>query len=64
MTTLIKNRKKDFLIFEKRKDEFLRSIKEPKNLNYFFLNKKGYNLNLINQFIKTCLLYTSPSPRD
>lgn len=53
MTTLIKNRKKDFLIFEKRKDEFLRSIKEPKNLNYFFLNKKGYNLNLINQFIKT-----------
>ena len=45
MTTLIKNRKKDFLIFEKRKDEFLRSIKEPKNLNYFFLNKKGYNLN-------------------
>lgn len=53
MTTLIKNRKKDFLRFEKRREEFLKTIKVPKNLNYFFLNKKGYNLNLINQFIKT-----------
>ena len=53
MTTLIKNRKKDFLRFEKRREEFLKTIKVSKNLNYFFLNKKGYNLNLINQFIKT-----------
>mgnify|MGYP000953579416 CR=1 FL=1 len=53
MTTLIKNRRKDFLRFEKRREDFLKTIKVPKNLNYFFLNKKGYNLNLINQFIKT-----------
>ena len=53
MTNLIKNRKKDFLIFEKRREDFLKTIKVSKNLNYFFLNKKGYNLNLINQFIKT-----------
>ena len=53
MTILIKNRRKDFLTFEKRREDFLKAITVSKNLNYFFLNKKGYNLNLINQFIKT-----------
>ena len=48
MTILIKNRRKDFLTFEKRREDFLKAITVSKNLNYFFLNKKGYNLNLIN----------------
>lgn len=52
---LIENRKQKFNLYEKKKKEFNNIVKVSKISSNFFLNKKGYNFNLINLFLKSKL---------